>query len=97
MSSSIPTSDLSPPAPAASERRRRRSDLESASKLLSHAVEYLIAEQLMGRRSPVQANREAVAILCEAGRMIAQQERRKPARSSIAAWLRGASLFRSER
>jgi hypothetical protein len=75
------------------ERRRLTSDLEIASGVLSRAVEYLVSEQLNGRRNPVQANREAIAILCEAGRKLSQEERRKPARRSIAAWLQAAALF----
>lgn len=38
------------------------------SELLAHAVRYLITEQLEGRRCCIPANREAVAILCDAGR-----------------------------
>jgi hypothetical protein len=77
------------------ERRRGRSDLERGSALLSHAVEYLVSEQLAGRRHPIQPNREAIAILCEAGRQIQAEERRKLAKASIASWLRGAALFRA--
>jgi hypothetical protein len=78
-----------------SQRRRATSDLERASTKLSHAVEYLVAEQLEGRRSPVSANRQAVAILCDAGRKLASEERRRPARGRIREWLRSAALFRA--
>ena len=55
----------------------------------------LRSEQLAGRRDPVVPNRAAIALLCTAGRHLAHAERRRPARESIAAWLRGAALFRA--
>jgi len=86
-----------PLLPFGRERRRGASDLERASEMLSHAVQYLLSEQIKGRRRTVKANREAVALLCAAAQELAQEERRKPARRSIAAWLRGASLVRASR
>jgi len=79
------------------ERRRGSSDLERASETLAHAVQYLLLQQIEGRRKTIRANREAVAILCAAAQELAHEERRKPARRSIAAWLRGASLVRASR
>jgi hypothetical protein len=75
--------------------RQSQSDLERAAEILAHAVQYLVDEQLLGRRDPVQANRQAVAILCQAGRELEQNERRAPARRSVATWLRGAALLRA--
>ncbi len=77
------------------DRRRGVSELETASQILAHAVNYLVSEQLAGTRSPVESNREAIALLCAAGRELALEERRRPARRSIAAWLRGAALTRA--
>lgn len=77
------------------DQRGGASDLEVASQMLSHAVHYLISEQLAGRRVSAQANREAIAILCSAGRQLGEVERREPARNAIATWLRGASLQRA--
>jgi len=64
--------------------------MELAAAMLSHAVAYLLNEQLAGGRSPVQANREAIQILCQAGDMITRTERREPERRLVAAWLRKA-------
>lgn len=79
------------------ERRRQTSDLELASQKLAHAVNYLVLEQLEGRRHSIPANREAIALLCHAGRTLEKVERRGSARASIAAWLRGPSLNRAHR
>ena len=70
------------------ERRCGVSDLELAAAMLAHAVSYLIGEQLVGRRFPPQANREAVQILCQAAEAVESIERREPARRLIAAWIR---------
>ena len=69
------------------ERRCGISDMELAAAMLSHAVAYLIEEQRAGRRLPLQANREAIRLLCQAGDAVACGERREPARQLIAAWL----------
>ena len=79
------------------EQRRGLSELERASATLASAVEYLVSEQLAGRRHPLSANRDAIAILAGAGRDLLSVERRQPAKQSIAAWLRGASLYRARR
>ena len=42
------------------------SDRESAGRRVEHAVEYLVTEQLEGRRSSPTSNREAIAIFCRA-------------------------------
>ena len=60
------------------ERRCGISNTQSAAAILSHAVAYLIDEQLAGRRFPLKANREAIQILCQAGEAIAHTERREP-------------------
>ena len=85
------------PASAFPDGREGPSELEIASRLLAHAVNHLVSEQLAGQRSPLAANREAIAILCEAGRNLALVERREPARIVIASWLRGSSLVRALR
>ena len=77
------------------DQRYGVSDLEQASETLAHAVGYLVAEQLAGRRPSLVANRHAIAILSVAGRQLQHIERRRPAKRSIAAWLRGASLSRA--
>lgn len=69
------------------ERRCGISDIELAAAMLSHAVAYLINEQLAGRRSPIQANRDAIQILCQAGEALALTERREPGRRFIAEWI----------
>lgn len=77
------------------DEREGTSELELASRTLSHAVNYLVNEQLAGHRSSLAANREAIAILCDAGRGLALVERREPARRAIASWLHGSSLVRA--
>ena len=77
--------------------RTGASELEVASRILSHAVNHLVSQQLAGQRPCLSANRDAIAILCSAGRDLAVIERRDPARRAIAAWLRGSSLVRALR
>ncbi len=77
------------------EQRSGISALEQASHTLAHAVEYLVTEQLAGRRPSLPANRQAIAILAVAGQHLHETERRRPAKRAIAAWLRGASLSRA--
>ena len=72
------------------ERRCGISDTVLAATMLSHAIDYLLNEQLAGRRSHIQANREAIQILCQAGDAITRTERREPERRLVAAWLRKA-------
>ena len=79
------------------DERQGPSELEIASRILSHAVNYLVTEQLAGQRASLPANREAIAILCNAGRGLALAERRDPARRALASWLRGSSLVRALR
>ena len=55
------------------EWSRSTSNLERASRLLSHAAPLSRFWQLSGRRSPVSANREAVAVLCDAQRSLLPQ------------------------
>jgi hypothetical protein len=86
-----------PPPLLLVERRKGISNLETAARTLSRAIDYLVSEQLAGRRHPLQANRMAIALLCEAGRGIAKEERRLPARRSLNAWLRDAALFGADR
>ena len=81
--------------PVHPERREGISDLERAAELIEHAIQYLVTEQLRDRRSPVQANHGAIALLCDAAGQIARVERRKSDRSLIAGWLRGGSLVRA--
>lgn len=94
MQSSIPSASSSTdsrgwrPYLLGPERRCGISDAVLAATMLSHAVAYLLNEQLAGGRSPVQANREAIQILCQAGDAIARTERREPERRLVAAWLR---------
>ncbi len=75
--------------------RHNPSPLYAAAQTLSHAVGYLVSEQVAGRRPSLSANREAIAILAVAARHLHEAERRRPAKASIAAWLRGASLSRA--
>ncbi len=85
-----PTSFAStkPPVWDGIERRQGVSSLERGSTMLSHAVQYLVSEQLAGRRPAVKANREAIMILSRARLELDVRERREPARSNIAAKLR---------
>lgn len=69
------------------ERRCGISDQELASQMLSHAVSYLVEDQLAGRCLLTQANREAIHILCRAGTALASDERRESERPFIAAWI----------
>jgi len=78
-----------------SDRHTTLSDLESAVEMLEHAVEHLVVEQVQSLRAPVQANRDAIAILCQAVHEMVQVERRSPTRSAVARWLSGAALFRA--
>ena len=75
------------------ERRQSKSDLTQASEMLSHAVDYLVTEQISGRRTPFQANRQAIAILNDALKEVVKKERRGDTRGSIDAWIRNAALF----
>ena len=75
------------------ERRQSKSDLMQASEILSHAVDYLVSEQLSGHRTPSQANRQAIAILNDALKEVVEKERRGATRGSIDAWIRNAALF----
>lgn len=81
--------------PHPDRRRPGISRLEAASKTLSHAVNYLVTEQLAGHCLSARDNRDAVALLCAAGRDLARHERRAPAQRATAAWLRGAALSRA--
>ena len=83
-------------APRLFERRRGVSDMELAAKKLYSATQYLVLEQLEGRRSSPKANRQAIAILCEAGRRLVKSERRQPARQSLHAWLQDEAHFSAE-
>ena len=65
------------------ERRSLESELELAADTLGNAVHYLLSQR--------RVNREAIEILCQASRHIAQQERRRAARKTIAASLRAAA------
>ena len=73
------------------ERRSLNSELELAADTLGNAVHYLVTEQRIDRRVSMQANRDAIGILCEAAREIAQQERRSAARKSVASLLKLAA------
>ena len=50
---------------------------------MAHAVDYLVTEQLAGRRVPVKANREAIDLLADAFVQLAKTERREPERASF--------------
>lgn len=69
------------------ERRCGISDMELAAAILSDALSYLSENQLAGRYLSLEANREAIRLLCQAAQEIYHSERRAPARRSIAAWL----------
>ena len=71
------------PIPSFRDRRRGISELSSAALTVAHAVDYLVTEQLAGRRLPVQANREAVDLLADAFVQLANTERREPERQSL--------------
>lgn len=78
---------------AAPERRKGISDLERATEVLEHAIEYLMTEQLETHRSPAQTNCEAITLLCKAVVQIGRLEHRQPARRSITAWLRSMEIL----
>ncbi len=73
--------DTSIPLPR--DRRRGQSELSFAAMTVSHAIDYLVSEQIAGRRVPVQTNREAVFLLCGVFEQLAAAERRAPERKSI--------------
>ena len=80
----IPTSAKDDvPLPPSRDRRRGLSDLSAAAVKVAHAINYLATEQLAGRRDPVQANRKAMAILCDAFEQLAVMERRVPEQRSL--------------
>ena len=71
----------------ADRRQAKISELEVAATILRRATCYLIEEQMAERCTSVYANRDAIRLLCYAGRQIASNERRAPAQRSIRAWL----------
>ena len=88
---------LVPQPPALLDRRHGTSELELGVTILSHAIEYLITEQLGGRRPDLHSNRQAVATLCDLSRSLLVVERRVSHREVAAAWLRGCDLVRHRR
>lgn len=86
-----------PQPSTAPDRRHGLSDLELAFSTLSRAVEYLLTEQLAGRRPDLRSNREAVAILCDLSRPLLSAEKRIDHRGKVAAWLRKRDLVRYHR
>ena len=64
-----------------------------ASRVLAHAAEHLVREQMTGRGGP--AVREAIGLLCEAGEHLLDVERREENRAEMAAWMRGAHASRA--
>ncbi|WP_263382174.1 hypothetical protein [Granulicella arctica] len=86
----------SQPTPRLFERRRGVSDMELAARKLYSATQYLVLEQLEGRRGSPKANRQAIAILCEAGRRLVKTERRHPARGFLHKWLEDEAHFELE-
>ena len=87
---------VSQPSPLP-DRRHGPSELEVAFSTLSHAVEYLITEQLAGLRPDLRSNREAVAILCDLSRFLLTAEKRVEHRGKVASWLRKRDLVRYHR
>ena len=77
--------------PSYHDRRALNSELEQASEKLSRTVTYLFFQQLKRDRLPVEAHREAIAILRKAGQELAKAERRSSARKSIARWLQATA------
>jgi len=75
---------------SAPERRHGISDLERASLLLSHAVQYLSLEQRAGRCTSVRSNRQAITTLCECAETLTELEHREYARETLADWLADA-------
>ena len=73
------------------ERRSLQSELELAADTLANAAHHLVTEQDPGQGASSRAKRDAIAILCQAGREIAQQERRSAARQAIRAWIKAAA------
>ena len=76
------------------DRRAGMSAMVHASRLLAHAAEHLVREQMTGRGGP--AIREAIGLLCEAGERLLQVERRSEDRAEMAAWMRGAQASRAK-
>ena len=71
------------PSPVLMERINTGCDLQRASEMLSHAVEYLVSERINGRRSPILANQQAIEILCQSREELAKRERRNLAQRSL--------------
>lgn len=69
--------------PSFRDRRRGKSELNFAAETVAHAINYLVMEQIAGRRVPVQVNREAISLLCRAFEQLAATERRAPERKSL--------------
>lgn len=68
------------------DRRNGLSPLEEASNTLQHAVAYLVDLNRNGGRN-VHTNRQAIALLCEALRDVAECERRAAPREHARSWL----------
>ena len=78
-----PVTDLQP----LFDRRFDVSPMEEAAATLEHAVAYLVTLNRI-KRENVPANRQAVALLCEAAREVAASERREVPREHARGWLR---------
>lgn len=75
------------------DRRVSKSEVVHASRVLAHAAEHLVREQMVGRGGlPI---REAIGLLCEAGERLLETERRADSRAQVAAWMRGAHASRA--
>lgn len=86
--------NVATPASSFRERRRGESEWNFATATVAHAINYLLTEQLAGRRHPLAANREAVTLLCRVFEELAATERRAPERKSLLSRL---LRFRNER
>jgi len=73
---------------AADRRKQAVSEREVAATILRRAAYYLLNEQVNERSLSAHATLDAVRLIARAGRKIALEERRLPARRSIGAWFR---------
>ena len=76
------------------DRRAGMSTVVHASRVLAHAAEHLVRQQMTGRGGP--AVREAIGVLCDAGERLLELERRAEGRADMAVWMRGAQASRAK-
>lgn len=69
------------------ERRQGFSKPERALRTLHHAVAHLIDERDSNHQLSVEANREAIALLCQAAQEVTRKDRRDATRRYAISWI----------